>query len=97
MDKTGTWELSPAYDISWAYNPKGEWTSHHQMSINNKWDNITKADLTTVAESMNIKRANDIINEICDAVSMWSTIAKMYNIPSDMIKTIDNTLLYKNY
>lgn len=97
MDKTGTWKLSPAYDISWAYNPKGEWTSHHQMSINNKWDNITKVDLITVAESMNIKRANDIINEICDAVSMWSTIAKMYDIPSDMIKTIDDTLLYKNY
>lgn len=97
MDKTGTWKLSPAYDMSWAYNPKGEWTSHHQMSINNKWDNITRADLITVAEAMHIKKADSIINETCDAVSMWTTIAKELDIPSNMIVKIDDTLLYRNY
>lgn len=97
MDKTGTWKLSPAYDMSWAYNPKGEWTSHHQMSINNKWDNITRADLIAVAEAMHIKKADSIINETCDAVSMWTTIAKELDIPSNMIVKIDDTLLYRNY
>ncbi len=97
MDKTGTWKLSPAYDMSWAYNPKGEWTSHHQMSINNKWDNITRADLIAVAEAMHIKKADSIINETCDAVSMWTTIAKELDIPSNMIVKIDNTLLYRSY
>ena len=97
MDKTGTWKLSPAYDMSWAYNPKGEWTSHHQMSINNKWDNITRADLMAVAEAMHIKKADSIINETCDAVSMWTTIAKELDIPSNMIVKIDDTLLYRNY
>ena len=97
MDKTGTWKLSPAYDMSWAYNPKGEWTSHHQMSINNKWDNITRADLLAVAEAMHIKKADSIINETCDAVSMWTTIAKELDIPSNMIVKIDDTLLYRNY
>ena len=97
MDKTGTWKLSPAYDISWAYNPKGEWTSHHQMSINNKWDNITRADLIAVADSMHIKHANYIIDEICDAISQWTTLAKEYDIPSEMIDIIDKTLLYKAY
>lgn len=97
MDKTGTWKLSPAYDMSWAYNPKGEWTSHHQMSINNKWDNITRADLIAVAEAMHIKKADTIINETCDAVSMWTTIAKELDIPSNMIVKIDDTLLYRNY
>ena len=95
MDKTGIWKLSPAYDVSWAYNPKGEWTSHHQMSINNKWDNITKTDLLAVAESMHIKRADVIINEVCNAVSMWTTIAREYDIPPEMITAIDTTLLYK--
>jgi serine/threonine-protein kinase HipA len=97
MDKAGTWKLSPAYDMSWAYNPKGEWTSHHQMSINNKWDNITRADLIAVAEAMHIKKADSIINETCDAVSMWTTIAKELDIPSNMIVKIDDTLLYRNY
>ena len=95
MDKTGTWKLSPAYDVSLAYNPKGEWTSHHQMSVNNKWDNITKADLLTVAESMHIKHAKEIIDEVCGAVEKWMVIAKEYDVPSEMITMIDKTLRYR--
>ncbi len=97
MDKSGTWSLSPAYDISWAYNPNGEWTSHHQMSVNNKWDNIYRNDLMTVAETMNIKRASDIIDEVCNAVSKWRMLAKEYDVPSEMIAEIDETLLYNGY
>lgn len=97
MDKTGIWKLSPAYDVSWAYNPKGEWTSHHQMSVNNKWDDILRKDLMAVAESMHIRRANDIINEVCSAVSLWPIIAKEYDIPREMIAEIDNTLLYRKW
>lgn len=94
MDKTGTWRLSPAYDVSWAYNQRGEWTSHHQMSINNKWDNITKADMMTVAESMHIRRADEIIGEVCNAVSTWPEVAREYDIPAEIITAINNTLLY---
>lgn len=97
MDKTGTWKLSPAYDVSWAYNPKGEWTSSHQMSINNKWNNIIRADLIAVAEAMHINKANYIIDDICNAVSMWPALAKQYKIPSEIISEIDKTLLYRNY
>lgn len=97
MDRTGTWMLSPAYDMSWAYNPKGEWASHHQMSINNKWDNITRTDLLAVAEAIHIKKADSIINEICDAVSMWPIVAKELDIPYNMIAMIDDTLLYRSY
>ncbi len=94
MDKSGIWKLSPAYDVSWAYNPKGEWTSHHQMSVNNKWDHITRQDLKAVADAMHIKRSDDIINEICYATSLWPMIAKEHEIPKEMIQAIDSTLLY---
>ena len=97
MDKSGTWRLSPAYDVSWAYNPNGEWTSHHQMSVNNKWDNITRLDLKAVADAMHIKRPNDIVGEVCYATSQWSTIAKEHEVPTEIIQAIDNTLLYKGY
>lgn len=50
-----------------------------------------------VAEAMHIKRAGDIIDEICNAVSMWSVIAKEYDIPSSMVTDIDETLLYRSY
>ena len=95
MNSDGIWKLSPAYDVSWVYNPKGEWTSHHQMSINGKWDDITRQDLNTIADNMHIRRANDIIDEVCYAVSKWKTYAKELGIPSQSAKTIEKTLLYR--
>ena len=41
MDRSGVWSLSPAFDITWSYNPAGEWTAKHQMSINGKGDDFT--------------------------------------------------------
>lgn len=93
MDKSGRWSLSPAYDMSWSYNPKGAWTSKHQMSINGKWDDITRADLLTLAKNVNIKQADAIIEQVKDGVSRWRIFATQYGIPYEMVKTIDSTLL----
>ena len=95
MDKNGQWSLSPAYDLSWAYNPKGAWTSKHQMSINNKWDDINRDDLLSVAKNVNIRHANEIINKVVEAVSRWPQWAKKYSIPSHSITNIQNALLLK--
>lgn len=95
MDKQGVWHLSPAYDMSWAYNPAGGWTSMHQMSINNKWDHITREDLLRVAYEMNIKRAPAIIDQVVEAVSQWSQLAKdQTDIPQNIIDTIEKTRVY---
>lgn len=95
MDKQGKWSLSPAYDVSWAYNPSGAWTSKHQMSINGKWDGITRDDLLAVAKNVNIKQANDIINKVIDSISQWPKLAKEYDIPDKTIKAIEQALLLK--
>ena len=36
MDRTGEWRLSPAYDITFSYNPTNKWLRAHQMSVNQK-------------------------------------------------------------
>lgn len=95
MDKKGVWRLSPAYDMSWAYNPTGGWTSMHQMSINNKWDHITREDLLRVAYEMNIKRAPAIIDKVIEAVSQWQKLAKeQTDIPQHIIDAIEKTRVY---
>ena len=95
MDKHGVWHLSPAYDMSWAYNPTGGWTNTHQMSINNKWDNITRDDLLKVAYEMNIKRAKLIIDQVVDAVSQWPRLAaESSNIPQATVSTIEKSHVY---
>ena len=65
MDPSGQWRLSPAYDMGFAYNPKGAWTATHQMSINGKFDNITREDLLSLANANNIKNASEIIDQVC--------------------------------
>lgn len=85
MDKNGKWNLSPAYDIGFAYNPNGAWTNTHQMSINGKYDNITRQDLLACASTNNIKNASDIINQVCQAVAEWPRIAKTCDVPQEMI------------
>lgn len=97
MNRSGKWSLSPAYDMSWAYNPQGNWTSKHQMSINNKWDEITRADLIATAKNMNIKRPEIIIEQVIDSVNLWYKFAKEYDIPNDTIKQIGDTLQLSNF
>lgn len=88
MDEKGTWKLSPAYDMGFAYNPEGDWTSTHQMSINGKFDEITRKDLLECATRNNIKEASLIIDEICDTASKWPAIAEDCNVPKEMIDSI---------
>lgn len=95
MDRQGVWHLSPAYDMSWAYNPAGGWTATHQMSINNKWDNITREDLLSVAYDMNIKHAPAIIDQVVAAVKQWPQLAKeQTDIPRNIIDAIEKTRVY---
>jgi serine/threonine-protein kinase HipA len=50
MNRRGTWKLSPAFDVTYAYDPMGYWTSQHQLSINEKRDGFTKEDLSSLAK-----------------------------------------------
>ena len=88
MDEKGKWSLSPAYDMGYAYNRDGGWTNTHQMSINNKFDEINRHDLLLFASKNNIKDASSIINEVCEKASHWSQMAQECGVPSSMIDEI---------
>lgn len=92
MDRQGKWNLSPAYDMGFAYNPKGGWTAQHQMSINGKFDNITRKDLLEFARHNNIKEAAEIIDCITDVSSHWPVMAKECEVPQSMIDVIVSNL-----
>lgn len=50
MGRRGRRALSPAFDLTFAFNPRGLWTSRHQMNISGKRESITRQDLLTVAD-----------------------------------------------
>ncbi len=90
MDKQGKWRLSPAYDMGYAYNR----TATHQMSINGKFDEITKNDLLECASKNNIKNGLQIIEEVCDTASQWPKIAKECGVPQVIIDDIEPNMLF---
>src|SRR6267143_198058 len=91
MDMNGTWKLSPAFDVIWAYNPSGPWTKQHQMTINGKRGGFTRADLLEPAKQFGLKNASAIIKEVVESVSKWSEVAKKVNIPQDVATQIAAT------
>lgn len=88
MDRQGKWSLSPAYDMGFAYNPKGGWTAQHQMSVNGKFDDITHNDLLEFAKRNNIKDAAEIIDCITEVSSRWPLMARECEVPRPMIDAI---------
>ena len=88
LKKEQEWELTPAYDVCFAYRPDSNWVSQHNLSINGKRDNITREDLMVVAKSMNVKKANTIINEISETVKNWNTFAEQVNVDEKLKREI---------
>lgn len=58
------------------------------MSINGKFDSITRADLLELAARNNIRNASQIIDEVCDVCAGWYKIAKECDVPQAMIDQI---------
>ncbi len=80
LKQNGRWELAPAYDVCYSYDPTNVWVNQHTLSINGKHKDITKADLLVLAKSINIKKAEKIINEIRAVVCEWLGYAAIANV-----------------
>jgi serine/threonine-protein kinase HipA len=72
----GTWELAPAYDVTFAFNPRGEWTYQHLMSVNGRFADISHDDLLAVADRFAIGTAPDVLTRVADAVKAWPDFAR---------------------
>lgn len=87
------WELSPAYDICYAYRPGSIWVSQHALSVNGKRKDFERSDLLTIANTMNIKKANHIIDEIIEAVKSWKVFAKEAGVGEELMHLINENLV----
>jgi len=91
MEKTGEWRLSPAYDVTWSYNPRGDWTNLHQMSINQKRDEFSIHDLMEVAHRQGIKSPSETIERTMDTVSRWKEFASGTGVQKDLAESARQT------
>jgi serine/threonine-protein kinase HipA len=75
LKRGNDWELAPAYDLTHAYNPKGEWTYQHLMSVNGKFTGITRADLLLEADRFGVRRPLDLLADVRAALENWRDFA----------------------
>jgi serine/threonine-protein kinase HipA len=91
MDPEGQWRLSPAYDVTYAYNPSGDWTSRHQMTVAGKREGFEREDLLQVGREMSINKPADIVGEVRDEVGRWGEFAGEAGVPSEKVAAIGAT------
>ncbi|MFK7818833.1 MAG: type II toxin-antitoxin system HipA family toxin [Planctomycetaceae bacterium] len=93
MDKSGDWNLSPAFDVAWSYNPAGAWTNRHQMTLNGKRDDFELDDLIALGNFADIKtrRAKSIVQSVAEAISNWLTFAETAGVDEGRATAIAKT------
>jgi len=82
MDKTGAWRLAPAFDLTFAYDPAGRWTRVHQIRLQNKQDDFTRADLHEFGQYCNLdtKKVDQIIDQTVEAFNQFTEVAREYEV-----------------
>ena len=94
MDKAGRWSLSPAFDVTYSFNPDGLWTAMQQMTMNGKRDGFTLEDFRACAQAASMKRgrAETIIAEVTEAVRGWPGFALRAGVMPGWTQTIGENL-----
>lgn len=93
LKKDKNWELAPAYDLCHSYRPDSEWVSQHALSINGKRTGINRSDLLALAESVNIKKAGQVIEQVQAVVNRWPEYAESANVRPELGDAIEKTLI----
>ena len=94
MNRVGEWRLAPAYDECYAWNPAGDWTSKHQMSVNGKRIGITDEDILSCAHFANLRerKARAVLDEVRAAVHEWPRFAAEAEVRDDFVAAIAQRL-----
>ncbi|NHN35731.1 type II toxin-antitoxin system HipA family toxin [Pseudomaricurvus alcaniphilus] len=88
MDSSGQWRLAPAFDLTFAYNPEGAFTSQHQMTLNGKRKDYQVEDFIALGKRFNLPRrqALAILEEVEAGVRLWPAEAAQLGVPEDQIE-----------
>ena len=89
MDRAGQWRLSPAYDVTHAYNPQGAWTHQHLMSVNGRFSGITRQDCLAVADRFLVPDAKSVLRQVAEAVRQWPVFAQQAGLPEDEARRVE--------
>lgn len=90
--ENGTWEISPAYDVTFSYRADSKWTREHQMSVNRKFAGITTDDLRLLADRFSIAGAEKVLRHVQLVVSHWPDFAADAGVSAERVERISSRL-----
>ena len=82
------WELTPAYDVTFAHSPRSEWTAQHLLSVNGKFKDFTEDDFLVEADRFAIGTAPRVIQQVRRAILAWQTFGARAGLRASEIKRI---------
>jgi serine/threonine-protein kinase HipA len=92
LDDSGAWSLAPAYDVTHAHNPVGEWTSRHLMGVDGLFYDADRSHLLRFADRFEIPNPRLVIDEVNAAVGSWSEFAQKAGLPDVPTRHVANDL-----
>jgi serine/threonine-protein kinase HipA len=86
MDRTGVWELAPAYDLVFSEGPRGQ----HTMAVAGEAERPGEKEMMRVAGDCDVDpgRAKEIIQEVRNAVGQWSRFARATGVSTTTSRRI---------
>jgi serine/threonine-protein kinase HipA len=90
VDRSGSWSLTPAYDITSAYGTG--WTRAHQLRIRDRVTGIREEHLLHIARELGIKKPGRVLEQIRSAIADWERFAGTYDVPPEVVRRIRKEL-----
>jgi serine/threonine-protein kinase HipA len=92
LKKDQKWELAPAYDLCFSFDPSNHWVSQQTLSVNSKRLSINETDLLKVGKENSIKKAAQIIAEVNSVVLNWPKYAEKASVQQRLTDYIEMNL-----
>lgn len=93
MDKTGCWQLAPAYDMTFIFNQGGFQPQEERcLMVRGKRMEISKEDILSFARDNGIRRAEVIINQVAEALLSFRELAMQYGVKEEWANRVGGFL-----
>lgn len=89
MDTSGSWRLSPAYDLTYSVDLNApSYTNRHSLTVNGKDEEITLKDLEKIGAENDIQDYKKLIDAVIDAVAQFDKYCKELDIDPALSSSI---------
>ena len=94
MREDGTWQLAPAYDITYIIDTGGYLPNEdHCMYIRAKLRNITRNDVIQFARDNGIRRPDAIIRDVVEALKKFRSVAIKNGVSDPWTGRVETTIV----